>query len=372
MTSSTPATGPDRFRLIAGATVGLVGGFTTTFFATSSQFIRPITEEFGWGRAELSVVIVLAMLGSALASPSAGKLVARYGPRPVIGASGVFLAGGLAAMSAAPASTGYFSIVALLIGVFAVGTTPVAMLAAVPRFFDRRLGLAFGAVMGLSALGGGALQVSVGSFLRANGWRDAYLLLAVVALVTIVVTVLIGFPRGTGPERHHTDQEATAAAPGLTVQEALRSWPIRIMLDAMLLASIGPVGITLHFVAHMTDRGIDLVLAAAAGATGGLGLALGRLVSGALLDYVNAVRLTGVIFAVSTLGFILPATLSGDAPLALYAVAALIGASPSAPKATSSRSSCGATPASGTSPVCWASASASTGSARRSDRCCSA
>ncbi len=324
MTSPVPVSTRSRIRLVAGATLGLVGGFTTTFFATSSQFVRPITEEFGWGRAELSLVIVLGMLGSALAAPPAGRLVARFGPRPVVAASGVFLAAGLAALAAAPASTGYFALVAVLIGVLAVGTTPVALLATVPRFFDRRFGLALGAVMGLSAIGGAVLQINVGRFLVAGGWRSAYLLLAVVAIATIAITVLIGFPRGAGPERHHVDLAARANAPGLTVGEALRWWPFVVMLGSMLLASIGPVGITLHFVPLMVDRGIDPVAAAGAGAAGGLGLALGRLVSGALLDRVNAVRLTGVILAVSSLGFILPAVLV-DAPLPVYAVSALIG-----------------------------------------------
>ena len=40
---------------------------------------------------------------------------------------------------------------------------------------------------------------------------------------------------------------------------------------------------------------------------------------------MNAVRLTGVILAVASLGFIMPTALSADAPLALYALAALIG-----------------------------------------------
>ena len=48
--------GNGRGRLLAGAALGLVGGFTTTFLAVSSQFIRaPITDEFGWGRTELSL-----------------------------------------------------------------------------------------------------------------------------------------------------------------------------------------------------------------------------------------------------------------------------------------------------------------------------
>lgn len=324
MTLSSPTPVRGRGRLLAGAAIGLVGGFTTTFFAVSSQFVRPITEEFGWGRTELSLVIVLAMLGSALAAAPAGRLVARYGPRPLVAASGVFLALGLAALAAAPASPTYFALVALAVGVLSIGTTPVALLVAVPRFFDRRLGLAFGVVMGGSAIGAGILQVVIGGLLETQGWRTAYLLLAAVALVLLSVAALIGFPAGTGPERAEISAESAADLPGLTVREALRTWPFRVMLAAMLLGSIGPAGLTLHFVAFVTDRGIDPVAAAGAAAVSGLGVALGRLASGALLDRVNAVRLTGVVLAIAALGFVVPALYAG-APVAVYAASGLVG-----------------------------------------------
>jgi MFS family permease len=324
MTSSSPITNPGRARLLAGAALGLVGGFTTTFFATSSQFIRPITEEFGWGRTELSLVIVLAMFGSALAAAPAGRLVARFGPRPVVAASGVFLALGLGALSMAPGSPTYFAVLALAVGVLSIGTTPVALLVAVPRFFDRKLGLALGVVMGGSAVGAGILQVVVGGVLEQRGWRSAYLLLAAVAVVLLALTALIGFPAGTGPEPAETAERTQAELPGLTVREALREWPFRVMLAALMLASIGPAGLTLHFVAFVTDRGIDPVAAAGAAAAGGFGVALGRLVSGVLLDRVNAVRLTGVILAVAALGFVVPA-LHTNASVAVYAVSGLIG-----------------------------------------------
>ncbi len=264
------------------------------------------------------------MLGSALAAAPAGRLVARFGPRPVVAASGVFLALGLAALSVAPASPAYFAVVAFALGLLSIGTTPVALLVVLPRFFDGRLGLSLGGVMGLSAVGAGILQVVVGGFLVSSGWRSAYLLLAAVALVSLAVTALIGFPAGAGPEPAETSHLSVAALPGLTVREALGSRPFRIMLSALLLASIGPAGLTLHFVAFITDRGVDPVAAAGAAAAGGFGVALGRLVSAVLLDRVNAVRVTGVILVVASLGFVVPAAYA-SAPMTVYAASALVG-----------------------------------------------
>ncbi len=199
-----------------------------------------------------------------------------------------------------------------------------------PRFFDRELGLAFGVVMGGSAVGAGLLQVVVGGLLDTRGWRTAYLLLAAVTLVLLAVSVLIGFPAGPGHERVETTmstvdaEHVVAELPGSPYPEALRTWPFRVMLVAMLLGSMGPAGLTLHFVAFVTDRGIDPVAAAGAAATAGIGVALGRVVSGALLDRVNAVRLTGAVFTVAALGFVVPA-LYTTAPVVVYAVSGLVG-----------------------------------------------
>ena len=64
------------------------------------------------------------MFGRAVAAPPAGRLVARFGPRPVVAASGAFLSVGLVALAAAPASPAYFALVAFGVGVLSIGTPP--------------------------------------------------------------------------------------------------------------------------------------------------------------------------------------------------------------------------------------------------------
>jgi predicted MFS family arabinose efflux permease len=320
MTLTSPATRTVRARILAGAAIGIIGGFTTTFFTSIGQFVKPISDEFGWGRTELSVVIVLAAFGSAIASPAAGRLVQRHGPRPVVAVSGGFLATALVAFSVAPASTAYLAVLALMTGILAVGTTPIALLAVVPCFFDRRLGLAFGVLMGVSAVGAGILQVVVGSTIAGSGWRSAYLMLAGVAVVFIALALVIGFPPGTGPQGTTTE----AAGEGLTVREAVHGRPFLLLITALLLSAVGTLGFTIHFVPFVTDKGISAEAAAGAAAVAGMGVALGRFVSGALLDRVNAVRLTGVIFVVAAAGLAAPAALP-TSPVVVYALCALTG-----------------------------------------------
>ncbi|WP_191257703.1 MFS transporter [Amycolatopsis oliviviridis] len=304
--------------MLIGAAIGLVGGFTATFLATVGQFIRPITAEFGWGRTELSIVVVMAAVGSAVGSPLIGRLVQRFGSRPFLMLSGVFLAAAFVAFAAAPAETGYFALLSFLVGLLAVGTTSAALLAVVPRFFDRRLGLALGAVMGGSAVGTAILQIAVGSALVHLGWRSTYLLLAGVVVVLIGVAALIGFPPGTGPQ-----YEVTAVTSGgLVVREALR-WPrFSLLLGAVLLSAVGTAGSAAHFVPFVIDQGIEPQVAAGASAAAGFGVAAGRFVSGALLDRVNAPRFAGGVFLIAATALAVSATLP-PSPVVVYASCAL-------------------------------------------------
>src|SRR6204780_6004598 len=45
-------------------------------------FLKPISESFGWDRAQVVSVYSLSALAGGLASPLIGRLFDRYGPRP--------------------------------------------------------------------------------------------------------------------------------------------------------------------------------------------------------------------------------------------------------------------------------------------------
>src|ERR1700732_5450346 len=56
-------------------------------------FLKPISESFGWDRAQVVSVFSLSQLASGLAAPLIGRLFDRSGPRAVY-TLGLFLPGG--------------------------------------------------------------------------------------------------------------------------------------------------------------------------------------------------------------------------------------------------------------------------------------
>ena len=70
-------------------TLSMLGrGFTETF----TVFLKPISADFGWDRAEVVSVYSLAWLASGLTAPLVGRVFDRSGPRTVY-SLGIFLLG---------------------------------------------------------------------------------------------------------------------------------------------------------------------------------------------------------------------------------------------------------------------------------------
>ena len=75
----------------------LATGFTVLFFSGGSRFafglaLKPRSDDLGWTRSSLSLMIAVFMVVSALAMPVIGRLIDRFSPQLVIGAAAIALA----------------------------------------------------------------------------------------------------------------------------------------------------------------------------------------------------------------------------------------------------------------------------------------
>ena len=75
---------------IAGATIGLACG-VGLYTPISSMFFRALEIEFHWSRTAI-VIALIALPITALFLPVVGRLVDRFGVRPVAGTSAVLMA----------------------------------------------------------------------------------------------------------------------------------------------------------------------------------------------------------------------------------------------------------------------------------------
>ena len=108
----------------------LTAGFIVLFISGGTRFavgltLKPIVNEFGWGRSELGLAVALFQVVSAAAMFAAGRLADRTSPRLVLG-GGLVVSGvgiGLMSVIAAPWHT-----LALYGVVYALGNGAASMI----------------------------------------------------------------------------------------------------------------------------------------------------------------------------------------------------------------------------------------------------
>src|SRR5882672_9900924 len=137
-------------------------------------FLKPISETFGWDRAEVVSVYSLTALAGGLSAPLIGRLFDHSGPRTVY-ALGLLLLGGAFLTAAFANHLWQFQLsigLCVGIGIAFIGNVPNSIL--LGRWFGPRLPTAMAIVY--SATGAGVLILLPASQILIDqiGWRGAY------------------------------------------------------------------------------------------------------------------------------------------------------------------------------------------------------
>jgi len=72
------------WRVVAAAFFGVMVGYSVLIPYTFSLFIKPLSEEFGWRRDQISVAFGCVAITIALCSPLIGRLLDMFGPKRTI------------------------------------------------------------------------------------------------------------------------------------------------------------------------------------------------------------------------------------------------------------------------------------------------
>jgi MFS family permease len=313
------------------AAVGLSMSYGPIVTFTFGVFFKPLSQEFGWNRAQVSLAFSLSLLIISFASPFVGRLVDRFGARRVIVPSVLLFGVGLISFSWLSARLWHLYAIYLILGIVGGGTAPVPYSNVISYWFDKRRGLALGLAMvglGLSTF----IMPSLAQILIVTGgWRRAYLaigLMVMVVAIPIVALFLKETPQllGLAPDGEIVGPAATERAvqrEGMNIAEAWRTETFWLMVSAFFLMSASVHGCLTHLAPLLTDRGVSAQGAALATSLLGGALLLGRVGAGYLLDRFFATAVAVCFFCGATLGFIL--LWSGVTGVPAFVAAFLIG-----------------------------------------------
>ena len=288
------------------SSIVLATGFVVLFFNSGSRYafglmLKPMTDDLGWSRSELSLALAAFMLVSALAMPFAGRLADRYSIRTVLAAGGLMVALGIGLTGQVQSQWQLFIAYGLVYAVGHAATAIPTVSVMISRWFVRRRGLANSVAVSGNAIGQLVIITVLASLLSSLGWRTSYAVLGAANLV-IVVPLVLAAARSRPPEsccgpssKADDEREGGAGRPAPSTPAT----PFRTVLASrelwLLIAIYGVCGfqdffVATHVVAFAIDQGVgDLLAGNILALMGVLGL-IGVLTSGYLSDAFGVTR----------------------------------------------------------------------------------
>ena len=269
-------------------------------------FLKPISENFGWDRAQVVSVYSLTWLAGGLTAPLIGRLFDRSGPRTVY-ALGLALLGGAFLIAAHAQALWQFQLSVGLcvgLGIALIGNVPNSIL--LGRWFGPRLPTAMAIVY--SATGAGILVLLPASQILIDriGWRDAYQLFGVVALCLLVPLLLMPWRLFAGGSPHVAKKaDPDFVDEGWTLISAMRHHAFWALFSTFFFTAVAMYAITAQIVAYLIDAGFPPLQAATAWGFSGVVLLFGMLGVSTLDGLIG--RRPSVLFSygVSIVGIIL-------------------------------------------------------------------
>lgn len=277
-----------------------------------SVFFVAIIEEFHWSRAATSGVFSCFIIVHSFSAILVGSALDRFGPRRVIPAAVCLVAAGLVASSRIQELWQLYFWYGMVTaaGVCAIGFIAHSMI--LPRWFERKRGLAIGIAMAGIGIGMQIIVPTAQYLIELYGWRSAYLIMAVMILVTLLPLNLLlqrsgpeeigEVPDGWGSrsiddvtaaaepeseERANRDTEAGRHPNALTLRDALRTRSFWFLASSFFFTPLAIQGTLIHQVASVTDKGFAPVQAAFFFGMAGIFGSAGKIIFGSLSDRIG-------------------------------------------------------------------------------------
>ena len=251
----------------------------------------PASIELSISSATVYAGLSLALAVSGLAGPTAGKLVDRFGGRPVLIASNVLLAAGLSLLALAQ-GLGLLLLAYAVLGLgMATGMFEVAF-AAIVRIFGKK---SHNALIGVTLVAGFASVAgwTISVFVEARyGWRGAcWFWAAMNVLVALPLNMLIPRASDSAEPAAPSESHNHSAQPTTVVPDPKREKYITVLL-AFVFASSGfiSMGMMSHLPRLLEGVGVPLLVAFSIGALVGPAQITGR-----ILDFTFLRRLHPLI-----------------------------------------------------------------------------
>lgn len=283
-------------------------------------YMRPMSQDLGWGRESLSLVFGAQALIYGLSAPFVGAIADRWGAIKVLLVAGVLYASGILVMSQQTTPTGMLLSAGLLGGVGSAGCALSLVLSIASRVAPEKSRTMWLAIITSGGTGGQLVLVPAGQIvLTYYGWMVAMIALGFFVLLILPLVLMV---RTAGGEA------LTSKKGGQSLIEALKEarehrgfWLLAI---GFFTCGFQVQFINQHLPAYLADQGLDPLIGATAISVIGLFNMIGTWGSGWLGGLYRKKYLLAMLYLGRSLIFMV-FLLAPLSPVSVYIFAASVG-----------------------------------------------
>jgi MFS family permease len=306
VSTTDPAVAEDRDPRYAWVVVAVVA--VTLTMASGARFLfgvvlKPMSEEFGWNRAQLTGTVMLAMIVLSICQPLVGMLIDRIGAKSILVGGIALLGVSLIPLSFATNLWQIYVLYGVLTSFGLAAASPVLATSIVSRWFTHKRGLAMSLATSGSAFGQ-LLIVPIATWIMlATSWQTTYRVLAV-ALLAVSIPLSAIFLRDAPREMVAAGRDLPPED-GLTLREACAHPAFWILGFGFVVCGWTMAFPNIHFLAYADDMGMSVLHAASTVSVTAIFSILGAVLLGLAADRFQRTSVLALTYALRGLAFLL-------------------------------------------------------------------
>jgi MFS family permease len=291
----------------------------TLTIASGARFLfgvvlKPVSEQFGWDRAQLTGAVMVGMIVISICQPIIGILVDRIGPKKILVAGLLLLGLSLIPLSMVTQLWQVYLVYGIVMPLGLAAASPVLSTAIVGRWFQEKRGLAMSIATSGSAFGQ-LLIVPIATWIMVfSTWEMTYRIqaVAILAVSLPLSVILLRDNPAAGTAAAAADQE------GMTLREAVSNPAFWILGFGFVVCGWTMAFPNTHFLAYADDMGMSVLHAANAISVTAVFSVLGSVLLGMAADRYERSYVLALTYALRGLAFLLLILLPGGNLIYLY------------------------------------------------------
>ena len=268
-------------------------------YNTGSLYVVPVTNHYGFARAEFSLIFSIISIFMIFASLSFVRLYRRLGIKNLVILGAILC---VLAFFVYYKSTNLiqFYIGAVLFGIGITYTNLMTFALLINSWFTENRGTILGLISAGSGFGGSVMSPVLGYLILTYGFKQAYLLTSIILFVLIIPIALF---IKENPVGYATNSEEKLNIKKKTIGQLLKEQSVIIGLTVIFLMGFSMVPWLHIFPSHLIDRGLNELFASKI--LGGVLfiMALSKILVGAVYDRIGikfAIGICLVSFVISS------------------------------------------------------------------------